>query len=144
MESQRVSMVIYPEPRARQRRKGHDTSKPRSVRSVVAFCLGPPGGARVPSDCGVCRACCGDVTPPGPRQISATTNSMVFPKELRDFRESGHCQLCCRGEEISATNISLLLIPDEFTGGKCATYQMIHGASVHRDLRRLLLEGSQA
>ena len=76
---------------------------------------------------------------------------MVFQDDLRDFRESGYYQRYCTGEEISATNISQLLIPDDFTGEECATHHMIHGASVYRDLltpetsrelRKLILEGN--
>ena len=59
---------------------------------------------------------------------------MTFQAAGRDYFEHDYYHRYCTGEEVSATSVSQLLIPNNFTGEECARHQMIHGVSVYRDL----------
>lgn len=59
---------------------------------------------------------------------------MVFQEDRRDYMETGYYHRYCTGDDVSATSVSQLLIPDNFTAEQCAEHQMIHGASMYRDL----------
>ncbi len=59
---------------------------------------------------------------------------MVFQEDNRHYAETGYYHRYCNGDEVSATSVSQLLIPENFTGEECVEHQMIHGASVFRDL----------
>lgn len=59
---------------------------------------------------------------------------MTFQAAGRPFLENGYYHRYCTGDEVSATSVSELLIPTNFTGEECAKHQMIHGVSVYRDL----------
>lgn len=76
---------------------------------------------------------------------------MTFQDDGRDHFEGGYYHRYCTGEEVSATSISQLTIPNNFTGEESANHQMIHGVSVYRDLltketasqlRELIVEGN--
>ena len=59
---------------------------------------------------------------------------MRFQEDSRDFDENMYYHRVCAGEEVSATSVSQLLLPENATAEECADHQMTHGVSVYRDL----------
>jgi len=61
-------------------------------------------------------------------------NLMVFQEDDRDYVETMYYHRYCTGEDVSATSVDQLLIPENATLEESVEHQLIHGVSLYRDL----------